>query len=397
VKGYKHDWKTLITNKNKEIDRLNGIYGGMLSRAGVDLIEATGSLKDDHTVTLTSATGEEKEVTAETILIAVGGWPFKPDIPGIEHTITSNEIFYLEERPERMVIVGGGYIAVEFASVMHGYGTKVTQLYRGEQILRGFDDDIRNHLADQMVKNGIDLKLKTDPVAIEKQADGSFIVKCNTGEEIACDQVFYGTGRKPKTANIGLEKAGVETTKNGTIPVDTYGKTNVPNIYAVGDVTDRIQLTPVALYEGHSFADTMYGGMDRPTTHEWVASAVFSNPEIGTVGYTEAQAVEKYGDINVYTSTFRPLLHTISGNTVDRAYFKIVVDNATDRVVGVHMCGAHGAEILQGIGIAVKMGATKKDFDSTIGIHPSSAEEFVTMREQKYHYVNGKKVMGARM
>lgn len=391
-----HSWKTLIDNKNDEIDRLNGIYGKILSSANVKLIEATGKMLDKNTVECTMANGEVQQLTADKILVAVGGWPFKPDIPGIEHAITSNEVFYLKERPKKIVIVGGGYIAVEFANIFHGYGTEVELLYRGDMILRGFDNDIRQHLADQMDKAGINIKFKTSPVEIRKEGD-KFKVICDNKEEIECDCVFYGTGRNAKTKDLGLESAGVKMDGKGNIPVDAYSQTNVANIYAVGDVTDRMQLTPVALHEGHCFADTVYGGKDRKSSHELICSAVFSQPEIGTVGLTEEQAVAKHKNLSIFTTSFTPMKDRISGRTYRKDYMKLVVDDDTDIVVGVHICGHAAAEMLQGVGIAVKMKAKKSDFDSTIGIHPTGAEELVTMRKASYHYVNQKKVEGPRL
>ena len=391
VDKFSHDWNTLIARKNKEIDRLNGAYTRTLENAKVETYEGIGKILDKNTVEVTSLNGTKTNVTADTLVVAVGGWPFKPDIPGIEHTITSNEAFYLKEKPNRVVIVGGGYIAVEFACIFTGYGTKVTQLYRGEMFLRGFDGDIRKHLHGQMVDMGVDIKLKTDPTKIEKNADGSFTVHTNNGDTIDCDLVMYATGRLAKTNGIGLENAGVKTDKQGFIPVDDYSKTNVDNIYAIGDVTNRIQLTPVALNEGHSLADTLYGGKDRKPDHKYVASAVFSQPEIGTVGYTEEEAAKEFGNLLVYTSSFKPMLYTLQSEPYQRALMKIIVEEKSDRVVGVHLCCPNAGEIMQGVAIAVKMGAKKSDFDTTIGIHPTSAEEIVTMREPKYKYIDGKR------
>lgn len=376
----------------------NGVTTGLtviklciVGNAGVETFEGMGRLLDKNTIEVTDVGGKKTKLTADTIVVAVGGWPFKPDVPGIEHAVTSNEAFYLEKRPERVVIVGGGYIAVEFACIFKGYGSKVTQLYRGPLFLRGFDDDVREHLKTQMEGLGVDLRFNTDPTKIVKNADSSFTVTTNTGETIDCDLVMYATGRRAKTKDIGLENAGVKMDEDGNIKVDEYSKTNVANIYAVGDVTNRIQLTPVALNEGHCLADTLYGGMDRKPDHKYVASAVFSNPEIGTVGYTEAEAAKEFGDLLVYTSSFKPMVYTMTDNSTARAYMKIIVDEKSNRVVGVHVCCPAAAEITQGVAIALKMGAKKTDFDATIGIHPSSAEELVTMRTPKYRYSNGKK------
>jgi len=385
-----HDWATFMEKKDKEISRLNGIYGRMLGGAGVEIVEGWGKLKGTNEVVVSKPDGEEVSLTAETILIAVGGWPFKPDIPGIEHAITSNEVFYLKELPQRTVVVGGGYIAVEFAAILHGFGSEVTLMYRRDLFLRGFDKDLREHLKTEMERTSMNLQFNTNVAKIEKNGDGSFTVTTDSGDTVECDCVLYATGRKSKTEGLGLESAGVETDKAGNIPVDEYSRSNVDNIYAVGDVTDRINLTPVALHEGHCFADTMYGKKDRKPDHEYVASAVFSHPEIGTVGYSEEDAADKFKNITVYKSTFRPMVHTITG-LESKALMKLIVDDNTDRVVGAHMCGPHAAEILQGVGIAVKMGATKADFDATIGIHPTSAEEFVTMRTPSHKYKDGVK------
>lgn len=386
-----HNWKTFMDKKDKEISRLNGIYGRMLGNAGVDIVEGKGRLTSKHEIEVEQPNGEKMTISGETILIAVGGWPYKPNIPGIEHAITSNEIFYLKERPQRAIVVGGGYIAVEFATILDGFGSDVTLMYRGPLFLRGFDDCVRKHLLEEMHKTSIDVKMNTNPAKIEKNPDGTFKVTTESGDEFESDIVFYATGRVAKTKDIGLDKAGVKTDSDGNIPVDDFSKTNVDNIYAVGDVTDRIQLTPVALHEGHCFADTLYGGKSRKPNHEYVASAVFSTPEIGSVGYTEQQAAEKFKDITVYRTTFKPMVHTMSGLD-HKILMKLIVDDKTDRVVGAHMVGDHAAEIMQGLAIAVKMGATKEDFDATIGIHPSSAEEFVTMRTPSYKYKNGAKL-----
>jgi glutathione reductase (NADPH) len=374
---------------SQEITRLNNVYQNfVLKNAGVEVIEATGSLSGPNSISVKETT---KELTAKHILIAVGGWPFKPDIPGIEHAITSNEIFYLEEQPKRMVVVGGGFIALEFASIMDGLGTDVTLMYRGDLFLRGFDMDMRNHLKEEMEKNsGIDLKFNTDVKEIRKQDDGSLVVVDLDGNEIECDQILYATGRKGKIAGLNLESAGVKT-EGSFIPVDDYSRTNVPSVYAVGDVTNRIALTPVALMEGHRLADTLFGGKDRPVDHEYVASTVFTTPEIGTVGYTEEEAVAKFGDIDIYRNRFRAMKHSFPQSET-YSLFKLIVDAKTQRVVGCHVATDGAGEMVQGVAIAIKMGATKEDFDNTIGIHPTSAEELVTMRSPSYHYRNGVKV-----
>ncbi|MBU0726101.1 MAG: glutathione-disulfide reductase [Alphaproteobacteria bacterium] len=371
-----HDWKALISNKNTEIDRLNAIYIRLLKDAGVELIEGRGSLVDDHTVKVGDAT-----YTAGTILIATGGWPEMPDIPGIEHALTSNEALELDSLPRRVVIVGGGFIAVEFAGIFNGLGSDVTLAIRRDLPLRGFDEDIRAGLAEELTKKGITIAPNTTITSIEKTADG-FSLMTDSEEIIECDAVMYATGRMPNTKGLGLEEVGVHVNKKGAIAVDEYSRTTVENIYAVGDVTDRIALTPVALAEGHAFADTVFGKKPRAVDHSNVASAVFSHPPISSVGLTEAQAREQYEAVDTYVSRFKPMKHTLSGRD-ERSLMKLVVDRATDRVVGCHMLGADAPEIVQGLAIALKAGATKADFDATIGIHPTAAEEFVTMREKQ--------------
>lgn len=387
------NWETFMEAKDKEITRLNNVYSTyVLKKAGVEIAEGYGSLVDKNTVKIALSDGETRTVSAKTILIAVGGWPFKPNIPGIEHTITSNEIFYLKEQPKSIVIVGGGFIACEFAQIMEGLGTKVTLMYRKDLFLRGFDDDMRKHIYEEMKRNtSIDIQFNTNPTEIIKKEDGSFTVVTEKGN-VDCDQVMYATGRKGKIDGLNLAEAVPDLKVEGSfIPVDEYSKTNIDNIYAVGDITDRMALTPVALMEGHSLADTLFGGMDRPVDHHMVASTVFTTPELGTVGYTEAEAVEKYKDVTVFKTRFRPMAHSFPKS---EAYtmMKIIVDTATDKVVGCHIATDGAGEMIQGVAIAVKMGATKKDFDKTIGIHPTSAEELVTMRTPSHKYVDGKKV-----
>jgi len=370
------DWKKLIERKDAEIDRLEGLYGQTLGGAGVEVIRGRATVEDANTVRVGDNT-----YTAQKILIAVGGWPSMPDVPGIEHAITSNEALHLEEQPKRIVIVGGGYIAVEFAGIFHGMGSDVVQLYRSEQILRGFDDDLRNRLADEMRKKGIDLRTGVNVTAIEKKGAGVSLTLTD-GSTLEADAVMYATGRTPNTKGLGLENAGVELAPNGAVKVDGYSRTNVPSIFAVGDVTDRVQLTPVAIKEGHAFALTEFKDTPVSPEHDAIPSAVFSQPPIGTVGLSEAEAREKHGEIEIYESDFRPMKHTLGGST-ERAYTKLVVEKATDRVVGAHMIGVDAAEIIQGIGIAVKAGLTKAQFDATVAVHPSSAEEFVLMRNPR--------------
>lgn len=369
----KFDWPTLIANKDKEIDRLNGIYKQLLSGSKVALIESRARLADPHTVEVGG-----KRITAKYILIATGAKPERPQLPGIEHTITSNEAFHLPQLPKRIVIVGGGYIAVEFAGIFNGLGAKTTLLYRGEQILRGFDDDVRNVLADEIRKKGIDLRVKCQVGKIEKQ-DGEFLVHLAGGETIEADCVMYATGRTPNTAGMGLIEAGVALDKIGAVSVDANSKSSVDHIYAIGDCTNRLNLTPVAIKEGHAFADTVFGNRPWAMDHATVASAVFSQPPVGMVGLTEAQARGAGHSVEIYKANFKPLKHTLSGSS-ERTLMKLVVDKASQIVLGAHMVGMDAPEIVQAIAIAVKMRATKQQFDQTVAVHPTAAEEFVTMR-----------------
>ena len=371
------DWKTLIANKDKEIDRLNGIYIRNLNNAGVEIIESRATVVDAHKVRL-EATG--KEVTAERILIAVGATPFLPELPGIEHAITSNEAFHLEELPNRMVVVGGGYIAVEFAGIFNGLGADTIQLYRGPLFMRGFDDDLRNLLAEEMVKKGVDLRMNADIASIEKKG-GELQLTLTNGDVVETDAVMYATGRVPNTRGLGLEAVGVNLGKNGEVIVDELSQTSVPGIYAVGDVTDRANLTPVAIREGHAFADTVYGGRKVMVDHSIIPTAVFSQPELGTVGLTEALARVRCPEIDLYKTTFRAMKNTLSGSQ-ERTFMKLIVDAKTDKVLGVHLMGPGSGELIQAVGIAVTMGATKAQFDATIAVHPTAAEELVTLREK---------------
>jgi glutathione reductase (NADPH) len=370
------DWKTLVANKNKEIDRLNGIYIRNLEKAGVEIIQSRATVRDAHTVRLEA---EDREVTAERILIAVGATPYMPDVPGIEHAISSNEAFHLEELPKRIVVVGGGYIAVEFAGIFNGLGVETKQLYRGPLFMRGFDDDLREMLAEEMMKKGVGLRMNSDIASIVKK-DGELELTLTSGEILKTDAVMYATGRIPLTRGLGLEEAGVKLGKSGQVIVDEYSKTSVDSIYAVGDVTDRANLTPVAIREGHAFADTVYGGKDVKVDHSIIPTAVFSQPEMGTVGLTEAQARER-GEIDLYKTAFRGLKNTLSGSQ-ERTFMKLVVDAKTDKVLGVHILGQGAGELIQAVGIAVTMGATKAQFDATIAVHPTAAEELVTLREK---------------
>ncbi|MGP1384462.1 MAG: glutathione-disulfide reductase [Thainema sp.] len=389
VKG-QLDWHKMITAVNNEVIRLNGIYQSMLDKSNVKLFPARAKFIDEHTLEV----GDEK-VTADKILIAVGGYPVKPHIKGIEHAMTSDDIFHLKEQPKRIVILGGGYIGCEFASIMNGLGTEVTQVIRGNKILRGFDEDIRTSIQDGMIHHGVNLLTETQIVSIEKAETGlkiklkrdcgdlveTQLVPTENPEEIITDAVsLAATGRKPNTQNLGLENTGVEM--NGdAIAVDPYSKTSVDHIYAVGDCTDNINLTPVAINEGRAFADTMFGGKSRQMSYENIPTAVFTTPEAATVGLTEDEAVQQYGcdGIKIYRSRFRAMYYTLPDKQ-EKTMMKLIVEEATNKVLGAHMVGDHAAEIIQGVAIAVKMGATKADFDATVGIHPSSAEEFVTMR-----------------
>ena len=369
------DWTTLRDNKDKEIGRLNGIYENMLGNAGVEVFKARATVVDPHTVDVGG-----KQVTAKYILIATGGWPSVPDIPGKEHAITSNEFFHMEKWPERAIVVGGGYIAVELTGVFHGLGTNVIQLYRGPHFLRGFDDDVRHQLADEMRKQKVDLRFNANIARIEKDGD-ELVADLEDGTHMRTDVILYATGRSPNSANIGLEEAGVELGKGGAVLVDEGFKTSVPSIYAIGDVIDRVQLTPVALEEGMVVANELFNEKAGAVDYTNIPTAVFSQPSIGTVGLTEAQARDKYGKVDIYMSNFKALKHTLTGRD-ERTFMKMIVHPETDVVLGVHMVGPEAGEIVQGIGIALKAGATKATFDATIGIHPTSAEEFVTMREK---------------
>ena len=388
------DWPTLVANKDREIARLNGIYRGLIEGAGARLFDARATIVGPHAISVDGST-----VSARHILVATGGEPTLPDIPGIEHAIRSDDVFYLERLPERLIVVGGGYIAVELAGVFAGLGVEVTQLYRGPLFLRGFDDDIRRGLAEEMRKRGVDLRFDTNVAAIERVANGgSGGVRARLaagggrggspgasgpGEEagtLDADLILYATGRHPNTAGLGLENAGVATAPNGAVLVDAWSRSNVEHIWAVGDVTDRINLTPVAIREGHCFAETVFNDNPISPDHEDVPTAIFSQPAIGTCGLTEAEAGDRYPEVDVYVSTFRPLKHTLSGRD-QRSVMKLLVDAATDRVVGCHLLDPDAAEIVQGVGIAMKCGATKAQFDRTMAIHPTAAEEIVTMRE----------------
>ncbi|XP_047162758.1 glutathione reductase, chloroplastic [Vigna umbellata] len=370
----KHDWSSLIANKNAELQRLTGIYKNILNNAGVKLIEGHGKIIDAHTVDVNG-----KQYSAKHILVASGGRPFIPDIPGKEYAIDSDIALDLPSQPGKIAIVGGGYIALEFAGIFNGLKSDVHLFIRQKKVLRGFDEEIRDFIGEQISLRGIEIHPEESPQAITKSADGSFTLKTNKGTMNGFSHIMFATGRRPNTKNIGLESAGVKLAKDGAIEVDEYSQTSVPSIWAVGDVTNRINLTPVALMEAGALVKTLF--QDSPTKPDYraVPAAVFSQPPIGQVGLTEEQAVQQYGDIDIFTADFRPLKSTLSG-LPDRVFMKVVVSAKTNEVLGLHMCGEDAPEIIQGFAIAIKAGLTKADFDATVGVHPSAAEEFVTMR-----------------
>ncbi|MCE2510511.1 MAG: glutathione-disulfide reductase [Alphaproteobacteria bacterium] len=373
------DWARLVARKDRELDRLNSIYLEMLDKAGTQLLAGRARLVDAHTVDIAGRT-----VTAKTILIATGSWPDLPDIPGIAHAITSNEALSLPELPTRIAIVGGGYIAVEFAGIFRRFGVEVTEIIRSDQILRGFDGDIRATLTEEMKHAGIKIEANTTVQRIDKKNKRFELHMQRVGQAqhtvIEADLVMYATGRTPNTKEMGLEELGVGLDPNGAIRVNEGSRSTVTNLYAVGDCTDRLNLTPVAIGEGRALADTLYGGKPRAMDHSGVPTAVFSQPPIGTVGFGEEEARERFDAVDVYLSKFRPLKHTLSGRET-RTMMKLVVERASDRVLGCHMVGEDAPEIVQALAIALKAGARKADFDATVGIHPTAAEEFVTMFE----------------
>ncbi len=372
------DWDLLKLNRAREITRLNGIYNQLLQGSGVQVIKGWATLVDAHTVSVQGQT-----FTARSILIATGGQPSQPDIAGAEHVISSDALFDLSPFPRRLLVVGGGYIACEFASIFQGLGAQVTQLYRGEQILRGFDDEVRNFIAAEMRKHGVDLRLQADVAAISRDAQG-LQVRLQDASTLEADAVLYATGRVPRVQGLGLQALGVAQKPDGAIVVDANYQSSVPSIYALGDVTARVQLTPVALGEAMVLVDHLLGPAPgkpaKAMSYDLIPTAVFTHPNIGTVGWTEAEARQRCAKVRVYRSDFKALRHTLSGSS-ERTLMKLVVDDATDRVVGLHMVGAEAGEIVQGFAVAMKAGATKAVFDSTIGIHPTAAEEFVTMRD----------------
>jgi glutathione reductase (NADPH) len=369
------DWPTLIANKNREISRLNGVYRKLLDNSGVTLMEGHARLRGPHEVEINGQVH-----TAEHIMIATGGWPQVPQIPGREHAITSNEVFFLEQVPKRVVVVGGGYIAVEFASIFNGLGADVSLMYRGELFLRGFDESVRTHLHEELAKREMDIRFKTEINSIEKLADGTLQLSLNDGSSFNTDCVFYATGRRPMLDNLGMDTVNVELDDKGFIKVNGDYQTTEPSIIAVGDIIGRVQLTPVALAEGMAVARRLFKPEQyRPVDYRHIPTAVFSLPNIGTVGLTEAEAMKDGYEVQVFESKFRPMKLSLTDNQ-ERTLMKLVVDAKTDRVLGCHMVGPDAGEIIQSLAIALKAGATKQIFDDTIGVHPTAAEEFVTMR-----------------
>ena len=372
------NWATLRDNKTNEINRLNRIYDKLLEGPGVVVIRGRGVLNGANSVQVA-----DKTYTAERIVIATGGWPFKPEIEGAEYGFTSNEAFYLEQLPQRIVVVGGGYIAVEFAGIFNGLGCDTHLLYRGEQILRGFDGDVRRFVSEQIGRQGVHVHTNTDVARIEKLNDGTLVCHLLDGSTLACDGVMFATGRRPQTANIGLEALGIALTNNGRVVVDDFFQTNLPSVYALGDIIGTPELTPVALAQAMKLLAHWTKGDNLPLDYSNIPTAVFCQPNIGTVGLTEEQAIETFGeDITVFTSEFRAMKHTMTGLSY-RTFMKLVVQKSTDKVLGAHMVGEDAGEVIQGLAVAIKAGATKAVFDSTIGIHPTAAEEFVTMRTSR--------------
>lgn len=367
------DWPTLRDNKTREIERLNGIYRGLLDGADVTLLEGTATITGPQSVQVGT-----DSYSAERILVAVGGEPYVPDFPGSQHAITSNEAFYLASFPQRVLVVGGGYIAVEFAGIFNGLGASTKLAYRGDLFLRGFDTGVRQFVAQELAQAGIELAFNTNVRSIEKQAD-EFVVHFADGSEETVDLVMYATGRKPRVAGLGLAEVGVKQSANGAIEVNEAFQSSVPSIYALGDVIDRVQLTPVAITEAMCLTKNLFDGGDAVMDYDNIASAVFCQPNIGTVGLTEEEARARFGEVDVYESVFRPMKHTLTGRN-ERTLMKLIVDPDSDLVIGAHMAGPEAGEIIQGLGVAVKAGATKAQFDATVGIHPTAAEEFVTMR-----------------
>jgi glutathione reductase (NADPH) len=369
------DWPTLLANKDREIARLNGVYERVLSLAGVEIMRGRATVVDAHTVEING-----RRLSAKHILLATGSWPTIPEIPGREHAITSNEAFHLERLPRRVVVVGGGYIAVEFASIFHGLGVETILAYRGKRLLRGFDAEIGERLGEEMAAKGVRIRFGAEPRAISRRG-GGVEVEYGNGSEDQADLAMFATGRHPNSANLGLEAAGVKLAGDGAVIVDNYSSTSVDSIHAIGDLTNRVNLTPVATAEAMWLARTLFGGEPTAVDHANVPTAVFSHPNIATVGLSEEDARKRFGAVDVYKASFRALKLTL-GEGKERTFMKLVVDRTTQKVVGAHMIGADAGEVIQGVAIAVKLGATKAQFDATIGIHPTAAEEFVTLRER---------------
>ena len=370
------DWATLVKNKDAEIDRLNGIYIKNLEASGVEILQGRAIVKDANTVML-----DGRDITAKYILVAVGGTPFMPQIDGIEHAISSNEAFHIEVLPKDIILVGGGYIAVEFAGIFNGLGVATTLVYRGSQILRGFDNEVRDHLATEMAAKGVNIKTESDIASIAKTESG-YSVTYPDGSTQDTGLVMYATGRVPMTDGLGLENAGVELGAKGEVKVDAYSKTNIDNIYAVGDVTARAELTPVAIREGAAFAETVFNNNPVAVDHSIIPTAVFSQPSIGTVGLGEEAAREAGHDIDVYAAGFRPMKNTLSGNS-EKTLMKLIVNKADDKILGLHIVGPDSGEMIQAFGVAITMGATKAQFDATIAVHPTAAEELVTFKQPR--------------
>ncbi len=370
------DWPTLLANKDREIARLNGVYEGVLKKAGVEIHRGRAEVLSPHEVRVNG-----KAFSAKHILVATGSWPHVPPLPGFEHAITSNDAFHLERLPRRAVVVGGGYIALEFAAIFNGLGVQTTLSYRGRQLLRGFDADLGTRIAEEMAAKGVKVSLGAEPAAMRRRGDASLEIEFTDGRLQNADLVMLATGRRPVTAGLGLEAAGVMLAKDGAIVVDRYSKSSVDSIHAIGDVTSRLNLTRVATAEATWLARSLFGGEATPVDHENVPTAVFTDPNLATVGLSEEKARERRGEIDVYRASFRALKLTLTEKR-ERTFMKLVVDRASQRVLGAHMIGADAGEVIQGIAIAVKLGATKAQFDATLGIHPTAAEEFVTMREK---------------
>jgi glutathione reductase (NADPH) len=370
---YVHDWAAMVAARDKEIDRLEGIYRSLLDKSGVAVFSGRAELDGPHRIRLNG-----EVITAKVILLATGATPARLEVPGAELTVTSDEVFSLRDAPRRVAIVGGGYIACEFAGIFNGLGTQVVQLHRGNQILRGFDDELRFHLADEIARTGVDLRLGVDVTAVERERD-ALSVHLSNGSVCEVDAVMVATGRHCATGGLRLDSVGVDVDGGGAIKVNEFSRTTNPHVYAVGDVTNRLKLTPVAIHEGHAFADTVFGGQSRAISHNNVPFAVFSQPQAASVGLSEEQARAQFDDVKIYGSSFRPMRAALSLRE-ERALVKLVVDGKTDRVLGAHIVGADAAEIIQGLAIALKVGARKADFDATLGVHPTLAEEFVTLR-----------------